>query len=340
MKIVCFIGSGFNNMAAGIVKSQNIYTKEGIPLHEEISRLNRLWGHLDLLLSPFNNIITTKHGEELLEAVVGIQKAYNKFIGRGDDSPIDAAEFSARIKGRMQEVGEQFIKFEASGGYSYIHNALPNLGRSIQYLLKNRVENLYLCTTNYDGIIDSLFTYYCKDESKRKFILKDGFIHGRFDDWLFRKANCKIAHLHGSYRYFRDIDSTRKLDKGVANHNPVMIYDDPNCKEAAIIEDPVLSANFLELERQLKVCDKVITIGNSFKTEPHLKRLLRTHFNRPNTQLVVCSNKPSEVASVLETCYDYQISQYSTEHVKSEKDLIKLFDQLLISAGENWLATA
>lgn len=341
MKIVCFVGSGFNYLLADIVKSKGIYTKDDVPLHKEIIQLNKLWGHLDLLLSPFSNIIPTKHGEELLEAIAGIQRVYNSFNGRDDNSQIDGAGFSARIKESMQKVGEQFIKFEASRGYAYIHSALPNLGKAIQTsLLQNGVENLYLCSTNYDGIVDSLFTYYCEHESKRKFILRDGFIHGRFDDWTFRNARYKIAHLHGSYRYFKGINGTTKLDKGVTNYNPVMIFDDPNCKEAAIKGDAVLSANFLELERHLKICDKVITIGNSFKTEPHLKRLIHTHFNRPNTQMVVCSNKPDEVASILEPCYDYQIVHRSTEHVKSEKDLIELFKQLMSSEAQSWVATA
>lgn len=329
MKIVCFIGSGFNYILADIVKPYNIYTYNDSPLHEEIIRLNKLWGHLDLLLSPFTRIYPTKNGEELLEFVASLQKVYNNFIGRPDNGQLSALEFSARIQQSMLKVGRQFMTFETNKGYSHVHTALPNLGKAVQNLLyTNKVEKLYLCTTNYDGLIDSLFTYYCEKESKWKYVLKDGFIKGNYNDWLFRKAEYKIAHLHGSYKYLRSTDGTIKIDKGAENYNPVMIYDDPSCKEAAIKQDSVLSSNLLELERQLKECDKVISIGNSFKTEPHLKQLLNANFNRPNTELIICSNKPQDVVSELVPHYSYPIYSQSTEYVKSEKQLIELFDKL------------
>ncbi|MBW3364563.1 hypothetical protein [Pontibacter populi] len=249
--------------------------------------------------------------------------------------------FAAQIKLAMQRVGKQFTRFETDGGYSLINTAIPNLGKSFYELLNTKeVNSFYLCTTNYDGILDSLLTYYCGEELKRKFVLKDGFIHGHFENSLFRRSKYKIAHLHGSYKYFKSSDSTIKLERGVVNSNPVMIYDDPNCKEAAIRQDSVLSANLLELEYQLKVCDRVIIIGNSFKTEPHLKRLINTHFNRPNTQIIISSDKPEEVASTLEPYYNFPIYTQSTMHIRSEQHLIELFKKLFDSNYYRMLATA
>lgn len=342
MKIVCFIGSGFNYMLADIVKSQNQYTKNDSSLHEELVRLNNLWYQFEPLLSPFNNYIPTKYGEELLEAVEGFQSLCNQFIGRVDDTLFNTETlFAARIKREMQKIGMQFTKFEKEGGYSLINRSLPNFGRSFNDLLsKNGISNLYLCSTNYDGITDSLLTYYCDKEHKRKFILKDGFINRRFNPGFFINSNYKLAHIHGSYRYYEGDNNTLKLDREIINNNPVMIFDNPIRKEEAILKNCVLATTYRELERQLSTCDKVISIGNSFKTEPHLKRLFRTYFNRPETQLIVCSDRPDDVVSTLTPYYDYTIYTQSTKHVQSEEQLIRLFSQLFDFKDLNMHATA
>lgn len=342
MKIVLFVGSGFNYMLADIVKPLRIYTKDENPLHEEITRLNNLWYRFEPLLSPFNNYIPTKSGEELFEAVEGFQKVYNKFIGKSDVDQADtSAMFASRIKKEMQKIGEQFTKFEKEKGYSTISSALPNFGKAFSHTLKqNNVRDFYLCTTNYDGIIDSLLTYYCDFNSKRQFLLKDGFIHGRFNKRLFKNFNCKMAHIHGSYRYSKRAFETVKLNKEIFNTSPVMIYDNPARKEAAIAENHVLSANFLELERQLRVCDKVITIGNSFKTEPHLQKLIKNNFNRSKTTMIVCSDQPDKVTPFLKACYDYPIYTQATTHVKTEAQLIMLFDRLFKTDNIDMLAVA
>ncbi|PRY14912.1 hypothetical protein CLV24_103151 [Pontibacter ummariensis] len=345
MKIVCFIGSGFNYMLADIVKSQSIYTKDDIPLHEKLISLNNLWYQLEPLFLQFHEFIPNRHGELMLEALDGIQAMLQKTATRGnasslvDQSPLFTANLL--IKEEMRKVGEHFTMFERNEGYSTIHRALPNFGRAFNGLLRSQlVSDLYLCTTNYDGIIDSLLTYYCRESKSSKFIMKDGFIHGRFNESFFRNSRYKIAHIHGSYRYFQGNNYTEKLKKETINSSPLMVYDNPIRKEATILQNEVLAANYRELRRQLTMCDKVITIGNSFKTEPHLQRLINTHFNRPNTQLLVCSDKPEEVVSELEPYYNFQINTQSTEHVKSEKQLIGLFDRLLSAKRMATLARA
>jgi NAD-dependent SIR2 family protein deacetylase len=345
MKIVCFIGSGFNNMLADIVKPYNIYTADDTPLHEKLGTLNNLWNQLELLFVPFHEFIPNRYGEQMLEALDGIQTMLHKTASIGNIgsrfSKPTLITASHLIKEEMRKVGEHFTRFERNDGYAAIHKALPNFGRAFDNLLCNRfVSDLYICTTNYDGIVDSLLTYYCRESKGRKFILKDGFIYSRFNEEFFRNARYKIAHIHGSYRYFIGTSYTEKLNKGIINTNPLMIYDNPIRKESAILKNDVLSANYRELKRQLAECDKVITIGNSFRTEPHLQELIKRDFNRPNTQMVVCSNKPNEVVSVLEPYYDFPIYTKSTECVKSEEDLIELFSELLGTTDMGSLATA
>ncbi|MCC9135756.1 hypothetical protein ACFSKU_17175 [Pontibacter silvestris] len=150
MKIVLFVGSGFNYMLADIVKPLKTYTKDEKPLDKEIERLNNLWYRFEPLLSPFNNYIPTKRGEELFEAVEGFQKVYNKFIGKSDiDLANTTAMFASRIKQEMQKTGEQFTKFEIEKGYSNISSVLPNFGKAFSLTLKkNNVSDFYLCTTN------------------------------------------------------------------------------------------------------------------------------------------------------------------------------------------------
>ncbi|MCC9135755.1 hypothetical protein ACFSKU_17170 [Pontibacter silvestris] len=155
-----------------------------------------------------------------------------------------------------------------------------------------------------------------------------------------KNFNFKIAHIHGSYKYSKKAFETVKLNKEIFNTSPVMIYDNPARKEAAIAENNVLSANFLELQRQLKTCDKVITIGNSFKTEPHLQKLIKNNFNRPKTSLIICSDQPDKVTPSLQTCYDYPIYTQATTHVKTEAQFIKLFDQLLKADKLDMLSVA
>lgn len=345
MKVVCFIGSGFNYLLADIVKPLKGYTFENVTLYEKLISLNKLWYQFDPLFIPFQDFIHTRNGEEILEAIEGFHKVYESFIS--DQDKIETQKDKtyplhlARIEIEMRKVGERFAKFEKSGGYSVINQAFPNIGKAFNNSLKqNHVSDFFLCSTNYDGIIDSLLTYYCNRDLRRKFILIDGFIHGNFNPEFFQKSKYKLAHIHGSHRYYEGANGTVKLERGVLNCRPVMIYNNPQRKEAAIKKDNVLSANLLELERQLAICDKVITIGNSFKTEPHLKDLIKSKFNRPRTQMIVCSDKPDEVVSFLEPYYDFPIYQQSTENVTSEEQLIKLFNQLFSATNLNMLATA
>ncbi|MFD2246823.1 hypothetical protein [Pontibacter ruber] len=345
MKVVCFIGSGFNYMLADIVKPQTDLTIGNITLYEELISLNNLWQEFDYPLLQLGSFIPDRRGERMLEAVENIQSILQKSstignkINSTDQSP--HAILDIFIKEHIQRVGERFTKFEENGGYSKINRVFSNFGAAFTSILqKNHISEFYLCSTNYDGIVDSLLTYYCKHEMKRKFILKDGFINEDFYCDLFRRYNYKIAHIHGSYRYFDGPNRTIKVGKAIVNEKPLMIYGNPYRKESSILNNHVLKVNYLELKRLLSSCDKVVAIGNSFNDEPHLLDLLRSTFNRPETQMIVCSDKPHVVASVLEPYYGYTIHTQSTKHVQSEEQLIKLFSKLLSSTSMNMLATA
>ncbi|MET3540471.1 NAD-dependent SIR2 family protein deacetylase [Pontibacter aydingkolensis] len=149
-----------------------------------------------------------------------------------------------------------------------------------------------------------------------------------------------MAHLHGSYKFRRGRQFTSKLRREVVNDNPVMIYNSPKLKEALIKEDTVLKTYYNQLSKDLQTYQRLIILGCSFKTEPHLRHLIEKYFNRHGTEVIVCSDKPEEIVSILEPHYNFPIYTQSTEHVKSEKQLIELFDKLFSATSMEILATA
>jgi NAD-dependent SIR2 family protein deacetylase len=349
MRIVWFVGNGFNYMLANIVK---LYSQEKSKsrlisdierVHDELVNLNNLWGELDNILTSPSLAFPSSNGEEILQYFQTVFESplFKNMLSR--DYNIEYSENSHRnlLQDEIKRISYHFTEFENTEGYRDIYKLFPSLGSSLNEIIKsNRIQDLHVFTTNYDGILDSLLTYYDTNLRKRQFLLKDGFYFDNFIADRYRRAQFSIAHIHGSHKFCKRNNQTIKLERGLINNNPMMVYDSPSLKESIILENEVLSVYFSELADKLTNCDRIIVLGNSFKTEPHIKKLISKHFNRSNTELIICSDKPDEVASVLEPYYSFPIYTQSTTHVKSEQDLINLFGKLFDIRSYRMLASA
>ncbi|MCC9165462.1 SIR2 family protein [Pontibacter harenae] len=349
MKTVAIIGSGLNYIIADII---NQYSKESSKshlkqeleqAHRDLLALNNLWGELDNILNNPSSAFPSKNGEEIIQfyQTVFESKLFKNMISRDYNIEYSVSSHRNLLQDEIKRICYRFTEFENKGGYSNIKKLLPHIGDNFSNILrKNEVRKLHIYTLNYDGVLDALLTERRKVSQKQDYLFKDSFHYGEFNQWKLNNLPYLMGHLHGSYKYKRNTHSTTKLKKGIINENPVMIYNSPNLKKTLIKEDPVLKAYYNQLAMDLKTYQRLVVLGASFKTEPHLLELIRTAFNRPNTHLIVCSDKPREVASILESYYDFPIYVQSTEHIKTETDLIKLFDQLVSTKSTNFVATA
>ncbi|WP_187262234.1 SIR2 family protein [Pontibacter beigongshangensis] len=349
MDTVTIVGSGFNYIIAGIVKQ---YTQEKSNYHlrieleqtyDDLLRINNLWGELDDILNSPTLAFPSKNGEEIMQYFQSVFESslFKNMMSRDYDIEYSAASHQNLLQNEIKRIGYRSTEFEKRGGYSNIKRLLPNLGENfLELLIKNNISKMHIYTLNYDGILDTLLTRRGIDNQGQEYLFKDSFYFSEFQPWKLKSLPYLMAHLHGSYKYKRGKYSTSKVGRKIVNDNPVMIYNSPKLKETLIKEDPVLKAYYSQLTRDLQTYQRLVILGCSFKTEPHLKQLIEKYFDRHGTEVIVCSNKPEEVVSVLEPHYSFPIYTQSTEHVKSERQLIELFDRLFGAASMDIRATA
>lgn len=246
------------------------------------------------------------------------------------------SRFDIARKESLKEVALDFKRFESSSGYSTIRKLFPTFGLNFEKMLKhNEIEELFICTTNYDGILDTLFTYPSRANGTH-FIFNDGFgksnlpYHLKLYDNYLRNAKRCMVHLHGSYKFAKKGDNTYKLTGNIYNDEPVLVFNNPFLKEKEILDDQVISSYYRMLVERMKTYDRIIIIGNSFKNEPHIKELISKYFDRPNTELIVCSLDPDEIVKELQSHYSKEIYQFSTKNICSERQLLNLLYHLFI----------
>jgi hypothetical protein len=338
-----FIGNGFNKLLANIVRH---YPAEKVPkdiktdlftIANNIDDVAGLWerfkhafprikqSHPNLCDEQILYLLDQLSDEEIFKEVIPKDKIEELF-GRVD---------TAR-KNSLKNVALDFKRFENISGNRVIRKLFPLLGCGFESALNNNgVEELYICTTNYDGILDTLLTRPTR-VNNTNFIFPDGFggsnIKNHLKLYERNLANAKrtMVHLHGSYKFTKIGAYTYKLTGDNHNEEPVLIFNNPFLKEKEILEDQVLSIYYQKLIEKLKTYNRIITIGNSFKNEPHIKNIISEHFNRPNTELIVCSLNPEEVATELRKHYHKEIYQFSTRGITEEKQLLELLNHLFM----------
>jgi NAD-dependent SIR2 family protein deacetylase len=345
-KIVCLLGNGLNFLLAYIIendlskKEKNRFIKDKTKTTAfNIRELANLWEKFSCF-----NVIRQKYpqlqlnDEDMIELIYQISAI--PFSTNGN-SFIISQEIENFIINKLKEVNKLFNSHERALCYRDIRNMFYDFGFYFrQCIMENQVRKLAMYTTNFDGNLETLFAHDGK-------YFPDGFGPNTISDPNFlvlnnnklRRVAISLVHLHGSYKFCRKGKETVKLKGIQENEFPVMVFNNPHLKEERILGDSVLSQYLQNLKEDLKTCDRLIIFGNSLKTEPHIKRIIKDNFNRINTELVICDLNPEQVKQQLEGFYSNEIYQFTTARLESEFNLSDLFNQLfsddLAKCGRN-----
>lgn len=337
--IVVIVGNGLNRLVAEVAKNQprpkNLGFSEPIypaKVSENIHSLCNLWDQFNFLED-----IQKAHPNLTTEEIFGLFKQFAFLLKNHEfckdllkDNDFDLDDIIEKlIENNIVAVSHKFMEYERIGWYREIRKLFTNFGFDFRRSLKvNDVSHLFICTTNYDGILDTLL-------HNDKF-LPDGFANyhptkqsfRQLNKWVLNKEKYSLVHIHGTYKLVKEAHDTYKIVGTTPNENPVIILNQPNSKEVRIKEDPVLNVYFEKLIQELKTCHKLIILGNSFQNEPHLKKAIKENFNRMNTELVICDLNPDAVERQLAGYYVGPTLKITTDGLNSERELIHLFDEL------------
>jgi NAD-dependent SIR2 family protein deacetylase len=332
------IGNGFNCQIASLIS--NLST-ESLPKDLETSpkdiltSLNIL-SQLGFCPDGTYGEINPDHSILLKEENIRVIRSFIQSTGIESDTldwKVEAKKYlSLKLQELRTEVGERFRRYQHMGGYRDIKKLFRYFGESfISLLAANSIEKIHICTTNYDGVLDTLLT---TARGRDAFLFKDGFGNSKFENLKeiktrsFKLLDRYLFHLHGSYKFQRQDGETFKICGNLRNDKPVIVFNNPDLKEHIINKDRVLSAYFDQLKTDLKTFDRLIIYGNSLVNEPHIKQAIQDHFNRSHTDVIICSLNPGEVEKELQPWYSQKIYKVTTRDIRSEKALLQLFDQL------------
>jgi NAD-dependent SIR2 family protein deacetylase len=338
MKVVMLVGNGFNCQIASLISN---LSGESLPKDLETSpkdiltNLNIL-SQLGFCPDGTYGEINPDHTILMKEENIRVIRSFIQSAGLESDT-LDwkaAAKkyLSLKLQELRREVGERFRRYQHQGGYSDIKKLFRYFGDNfIKLLDENDISKIHICTTNYDGVLDTLLT---TSRGKDAFLFKDGFGNGKSEYFKeikthsFNQLNQYLFHLHGSYKFQKQDGETFKISGHLKNDKPVIVFNNPDLKEWIINKDRVLCAYFEKLKSDLKTFDRLIIYGNSLINEPHIKKAVQDNFNRPNTNVVICSLNPEEVEKEIKPYYSQRIYKVATQKITSEKELLHLFDQL------------
>ncbi|RIJ37557.1 hypothetical protein [Pontibacter oryzae] len=341
MKSIILFGNGFNKLLANLV---NNYPTEKIPkalgtdlktISNNINDIAGLWERFKYAFPKIKQSHPYLCDEQILCLLNDLanEELFKEVIPTDKIEELTGKVNIAR-KNSLKEVATDFKRFENISGNKVIRRLFPHFGVGFENMLNNNeVEEAFICTTNYDGILDTLLTGPIKNNGT-SFIYPDCFGLSNIEGHLkLNESRLKIVkrcmvHLHGSYKFTKYKNNTYKITGDIFNEEPVLIFNNPFLKEQEILNDQVLSAYYKTLTERLKSYDRLVIIGNSFRYEPHIKELISKHFDRSRTELVVCSLNPEEVAKELQEHYRKEIYQFSTKDVWCEKQLLHLLNQL------------
>jgi NAD-dependent SIR2 family protein deacetylase len=338
MKVVMLIGNGFNCQIASLISNLSV---ECLPKDLEtppkdiLTNLNML-SQLGFCPDGTYGEINPDHSILMKEENIRIIKAFIQSAGIANhpsDWKAEAKRYlSLKLREVIIEVGERFRQYQHLGGYRDIKKLFRYFGDNfLKLLTENSIGKIHICTTNYDGVLDTLLT---TSGGKDAFIFKDGFGNSKRENYKeiktanFKLFNRYLFHLHGSYRFQNQDGETFKISGHLKNDKPVIVFNNPDLKERIINKDRVLSAYFDKLKTDLKTYDRLIIYGNSLINEPHIKKAIQDNFNRPDTDLIICSLNPNEVEQEIKPYYSQKIYKAETRNIRSEKELLKLFDRL------------
>ncbi len=344
MKISFIIGNGFNYLIESIITQT---TTENIPssistskseIGSKIREISSLWKKFDSLFNELKNHYQHVSDEELIKMIYAVLdffssiQLFEQIMGKQKIDEIKKT-FNILLIDKIREIAEEFRIHENSEGYKDLKRFFPDFGDSFEKLINNNnITNCDIYNTNYDGIIDTLFT---KGGSQHGFIGVDGFgsipelpnYLKLYDKNL--KNKIRRFHIHGSYKFEKKHGITYKTSKNTQNFDPVIIFNNPNLKEELISRDSVLSRYFIEIKKSMENSDKLIIFGNSMKSEPHLKKLIKHSFNKSSRKIYVCSRNPSQIKKEIEKNFNFEIFEKSTKNIDTIESLIAFIEEII-----------
>ena len=349
-KTVFIIGNGFNNIIADIVKNtpaanlpNNVaYTQESTV--ENILQITKLWEKFDRDFDQLVKDTNQSNHEELIETVYAVINFFSSLERFRDTIGVEKIKeikglFDNFLVEKIIAIARDFREHENLSEYKSLKSYFPALPGFISNLFesdKNRFVNIY--TTNYDGVLDTIISKpFDRKEQKSGFQGVDGFT--RFNtfsnvllDFVNEHMDLKqllVLHLHGSYKFTKYGGVTCKIKGLHENNQPVMVFNQKRIKGQIVRADNVLSAYFERLRSDVKDANRLVILGNSMKTENHIKDMLKANLG-PEVQVVACSRTPSNVTKEIKSFVNREVTEISTEGITTERELIDLLGALIV----------
>jgi hypothetical protein len=343
------VGNGFNYLVANIIERHD---GTGLPKRitdsqqaciNNINFLTRLWERFDEAFDELKKETKGLNDEELIgiiQCVINFLSCLDGLVDNVDITQIQQllnSVFDRFIVQKVIDIAQDFRRHENIDEYKSIKHYFKNIPYSIEdYINANPGSKFNLYTTNYDGILETVFAKRQID-GVSGFIAEDGFTRRisenspllGLDRERLENAKMKFLHLHGSYKFTKVFGMTCKLfGANSKNNNPVMVFNRPAQKGNLVRGDDVLNTYFEKLRRDMATSDKFIILGNSMRNEPHIKELLRSSI-RPESTIFVCSRNPSEIKEQIRPFARCKVEEVSTSGVNTEDDLTRFLIQLI-----------
>jgi NAD-dependent SIR2 family protein deacetylase len=357
MQVVMIVGNGFNQLVKNVVESSIEISNEGAgicviqPRHDvglslqsdivtigkkpksnsdlvkEIEDLSNLWLEFDEVLKEIKG--DKLNDEEAISYVTSMiaflsnERIFKKIFS---EEQIIQAKFLLEtvLYEKLIKICEKFRTQHNEGFHKDMKKEFSSFGSKFNAFLNAKKQNkTSIYTTNYDGILDTIST-----GSPYGYITEDGFRDREFKEDTINDAPYFLAHLHGSYLFEKDCGITKKKGNACKNNYPVMVFGSPKLKESVIKNDNVLNAYFQKLKSDLKTCDRLIILGNSMNSEPHIIDAIEKHFNKKGN-IFICSRNAKSTAKIkLQIKGSFSIEEEFTENIKTQEAFLDFFKKI------------
>lgn len=339
-KITILTGNGLNYLIAGIIKKYP-YTGGMLgslkkPTSDNIYNITKLWEAFDNIFKELSEELNNVNPEELIRmvyAVINLFSSIDTFERvLGKEKVIEIREaFNMFLIEKIIHIADRFREHENFDQYKDILKYFKHFSDDVNKFAQENDTTLCITTTNYDGLLETLFVRksegYSSSDGFKKFNNSNLL---QFDPLSFEKKRIHIMHIHGSYKYTKRNNTTYKLIGTSTNETPVMIFNNKHVKESIIKSDNVLSYYFSKFEQDLSESHKLIILGNSMKTEPHIKSSIKRLLPK-NATVMICSDNPTLVhEEIKDFLSDQIVIPMNTSDMCTEKELTDLFKTFII----------
>lgn len=359
--VVFIIGNGLNFLIKTVI--DEIPIKDLSPsrllkrntLSNNLNEITVLWKKFDEVFLELRQHFAAKGNkisdEELIKLISSVINFFSNLTGfekvlKKEDINKLQTILDGFLLNKIIEIADEFRQHEEKRAYGSIREYFKNFDTEFDKSTSiHGVRKTFFFTTNYDGILDVLFT-----RPEGNFTKEDGFrsINSQNEDQAEAKLSGSflafvpkylyerklvLCHLHGSYKFVKNFGKTYKIIGTRKNTRPVIVFNRPEAKSYVISNDNVLSEymRFFINTLQAPETTRLVILGNSMEAEPHLKAAIRDYFSIKRTpkEIILVSREPDKIVRELDDYYKGNIICKSVNGIKTEADFINLFDFLL-----------